>query len=95
MASTQMIRCVECGKVLGSLNALTGDFKSIAFNTQWGKTEQVMTRDEKEQNKVIKRTVTKSGYKVDKKSKYNLIDNAVENIQPTITCSCGQANGIY
>ena len=61
-----------------------------------GKLEQLGTRLEKEiaklegkADKIIKKTQTKAGYRVQKESKANIEE------RQTITCSCGQVNGIY
>jgi len=92
MAQTQSIRCIQCNKVLGVINIPTGDFKGISYSSKWDKGEKVIAKDEKDKNKVVKKTVTKEGHKVNKMASFNLID-AKE--QYTVTCSCGQVNGIY
>ena len=92
MAQTQSIKCISCGKTLGVVDISTGDFKTITFNTKWDKVDKIAAKDEKDQNKVIKKAISKAGYKVNKNPKFNLHDATTEY---SVTCSCGQANRIY
>ena len=92
MAQTQMIKCTSCNKVLGVIDMLSGDFKGISYNSQWDKEDKVIAKDKKDKNKVVKKTVSKAGYKINKTANCNLIEaTTVYNV----TCSCGQVNGIY
>ena len=89
MAQTQIVRCIKCNKILGTVDALNGDYKGITFNQKLDKLEKEIAKLEGKTDKIIKKTQTKAGYRVQKESKVNIEE------RKTVTCSCGQVNGIY
>lgn len=91
MAQTQTIRCVKCGTILGTINNLTGDYRGITFNQKMDKLEKEVAKIEGKPDKTIKKTVTKAGFRVNEAATANLNDET----KKTVTCACGQVNGIY
>lgn len=90
MAQTQSIRCIKCGKILGTVDALTGDYRGITFNQKMDRLEKEVAKIEDKPDKVIKKTINKAGFRVNKEPTANLTD------KKTVTCgNCGQVNGIY
>ncbi len=89
MAQTQIVKCIKCDKVLGTVDALSGDYKDIKFNRKWDKFKKEIAVDPKKPDIKVKKTATKAGYRVQKESGMNIEE------RKTVTCSCGQVNGIY
>ncbi len=104
MARIQIIKCSSCGKVLGVLDATTGNFNAIAFGRAAEEPEKEPAGKDKPVIKtradVAKEIEKRNGYRVIPVSEHNIYSakNKDENgneVQPTITCGCGYVNGLY
>jgi len=94
MAETQSVKCISCGKVIGTLDCNSGDFHTIHFTSI--KSEAALDRDSKSKSKAAVKTredftkglEVKNGYRKQKNPHCNLADGE------SVICSCGQTNKI-